>query len=118
MGTEMNTLILGWNRACIGREAAAAELFGQTMAYWEKCQKAGKITSCEPCLIAPHGGDLNGFFFVKGTHQNLMAIQADGEFQDIMIRAGLCLEGFGMNLAWSGVSVGELMTRWAKAIPR
>jgi hypothetical protein len=118
MGIETNALIFGWNRPAFGRETHAAELFGQTVSYFEKLQKSGKLESFEPCFLEIHGGQFNGFFFVKGTHQNLHWMQTDQDFQDILIRAGLCLEGAGIVPSWRGSAVNDVMARWTKAIPR
>lgn len=118
MGIETNAMIFGWNRPVVGRETHAAELFSQTVAYFEKCQKGGKLESFEPCFLEIHGGQFNGFFFLKGTHQNLAWMQSDQDFQDILIRAGLCLEQAGLVPAWRGNAIGEIMARWMKAIPR
>jgi hypothetical protein len=119
MAIETNTLVIGWNRAVPGREHAAAELFGQVVGYYDKQQKSGKITSWEPMFLQQHGGDLNGFFVLKGTGANLDALRSDDEFIDIQMRAGLILQNFGVVPGYSGMAtVQEMMTRWTKAIPR
>jgi hypothetical protein len=118
MGIETNALVFGWNRPVVGREQLAAELFGQTVSYFERCQKSGKLESFEPCFLQIHGGDLNGFFLLKGSQQNLTWMQTDQDFQDILIRAGLCLESAGVVPTWRGPAVNEVMQRWTKAIPR
>lgn len=118
MGIESNALIFSWDRPVVGREGHAAELFGQTVAYFEKCQKNGKLEGWEPCFLQAHGGQMNGFFYLKGTNQNLHWLENDQDFQDIVIRAGLCLERAGVVPAWRGNAVNEVMARWTKAIPR
>ncbi len=118
MGIETNALIFGWNHPYVGREGHAAELFSQTVGYFEKQQKSGKLESFETCFLQAHAGDFNGFFFLRGTHQNLAWIHNDQDFQDIVIRAGLCLDGVGLTPAWRGPAINEMMTRWTKAIPR
>ena len=119
MAMESNTLLIGWNRAVPGREHAAAELFAQTVGYYDKMQKSGKLTSWEPVFLNQHGGDMNGFFLLKGTGSNLNAIVADDEFVDIMLRAGHILQNFGVVHGYSGMNViQDMMGRWTKAIPR
>lgn len=118
MAIEFTSLFVGWNRAVPGREAQAGELFAQAMGYYEKLQKSGKITGFESFFLAPHGGDMNGFTVLKGTCQNLMAIQTDDEFVNIQMRAGHLLQGFGVAQAWTGNQIGDMMALWTKHIPR
>lgn len=119
MALETGALFLGWSRAVPGRESVAGELFAQTVGWYDKQQKAGKITSWEPVFLTPHGGDLAGFFIIRGTHANLNAILADDEFVDIQLRAGHCLENFGVVPAYVGMNViQDMMGRWTKTTPR
>jgi len=118
MAIENNAYIFGWNRAIVGREGVAGELFGTTVAYFEKLQKTGKLESFEPVFLAVHGGDLNGFFYLKGTAANLHWVSQDDEFVDILLRASHCLEGVGFTPAYRGTAINEMMTRWTKNIPR
>ncbi len=118
MTVETNALLIGWNRAVVGREAAAGELFATTVAYYEKLQKTGKITSYEPYFLTQHGGDLNGFFVLKGTGANLHAVQTDDEFVDLILRAQHCLTNVGVIPTYTGNTIQDMMTRWTKSIPR
>jgi hypothetical protein len=118
MAIETQAFLFGWTRVNPGREALAGELFASTLGYWEKLQKAGKIASFEPVFLQAHGGDLNGFFFIKGTHAKLDAVKTDEEFVDLVLRAGHCLDGVGVIPAYTGNVVGEMMTRWTKSAPR
>jgi hypothetical protein len=119
MTIETNTLVIGWNRPTIGREGVAAELFANTQGYLEKQVKANKLTSFEPVFLEAHGGDFNGFWLVKGTHQQIDQLRREDEFVDIVMRALHCVDGFGVNGAYSGQQlIGEMMTRWTKQIPR
>jgi hypothetical protein len=119
MAIETNALFIGWNRSVSGREGQAAELFAATTSYYEKLQKTGKIASWEPMFLQQHGGDLNGFFVLKGTQANLDAVRADEEFVDLILRAGHVLENVGVIPAYAGLpTIGEMMTRWTKQVPR
>ncbi len=118
MKIETEALMIGWNHAIPGREAAAGELFAVALAFYEKQQKAGKITSFEPEIIQAHGGDRNGYFFVKGTHANLDALQSDDEFVDLLMRMTSCLHGVSVNPCYVGKVIPDLMQRWAKSLPR
>src|SRR5438105_15631953 len=89
-------LFLGWNRPARGREAAAVELFGSVIGYLGKQQKAGSVESFEPVFLAAHGGDLNGFIVVRGDHAKLAAMRATDEFQELIARVNMNVDGFGV----------------------
>ena len=112
-----NALIIGWNKAVVGREAMAQELFQSTLAFWGKQQQQGNIESFEPCLFAAHGGDMNGFFFIKGDPQKLDAIQHTDDYTTLVMQAGLCLEGPGFIRGYHGQRLMDLMQSWGKLIP-
>lgn len=118
MAIETGALLVGWNRAISGREGVAAEAFAQTNAYFEKLQKNGKVTSFEPVFLQLHGGDFNGFWLVKGNHQNLDWIRTDEEFTELLLRANHCMTGVGVIPAYTGNNIQELMSRWVKTTPR
>jgi hypothetical protein len=119
MTIETGALIIGWNRAVPGREAAAAELFGTVTSYYEKLQKNGKITNWEPVFLQQHGGDFNGFFIVRGTNTNLDWLVKEDEFVEHNLRAAHCLTNFGVIPAYVGTNtIQEMMQRWTKTIPR
>ena len=114
---QSNVIVFGWNRAVPGREGMAAELFAHTVSYFEKQKASGKLESWTPVFLARHGGDLNGFFLLQGTHANLDAMVSSDEFLDINMRADQYLTGVGIIPGYTGATVQELMTRWTKTIP-
>jgi len=114
---QSNTVMLGWNRAVTGREQLAAELFASTTSWLEKQRTAKRIESWEPVLLGSHGGDLNGFFLIKGTHAQLEGMLGNEEWRDLVFRADHCLLGLGILSAYTGMQVvGELMQQWSKTI--
>ena len=50
----------------------------------------------QPVLLEPHGGDLGGFFLIRGSREQLDRLRADEEFRRISARAGLVVDGFGV----------------------
>ncbi len=46
-------------------------MFGETMAYYGRIQQQGEIAGVEPFFLEPHGGDLGGFFLVRGDRDQL-----------------------------------------------
>ena len=89
-------LFVGWASAARGREAKSLDVFNEALAYYGAKQESGAIEGFEVALLQPHGGDLNGFILVRGSDEQIQALQAEDEFQRLNTRAGLVVEGFGV----------------------
>ena len=107
-------LFIGWNRPIAGREQQAIQLFSKTVEFYGKLQANGRIESFEPVFLGAHGGDLNGFFLLKGEAEKLGDVQRDDTFLDITIEAEYCLEGVGIIPGFIGESLNDVLTRWSK----
>jgi hypothetical protein len=107
-------LFIGWNRPARGREDQAMKLWGKTMEYYGKLQAEGLIESFEPVLLSAHGGDLNGFFLIRGDGQKLAEIRREDDFINFVIEAGYCLDGFGVVSAFIGEGLEAVFNRWSK----
>jgi hypothetical protein len=107
-------LFLGWNRVVVGREKQAMQLFQKSLEYYTKQEKEGRIESFEPVLLDAHGGDLNGFWLLKGSAQKFAEIRQDSAFLDLAIEAEYCMEGFGMVDGYIGEGLTNVLSRWSK----
>ena len=114
---KTNTIMFGWNRPVQGREGIAGELFSTAMSFYEKCKTSGKIESYEPVFLSRHGGDLNGFFLIKGTHEQLDTLLCNDEFVELTMRADHCLSNVGVIQGFTGNMISESMSKWVKTIP-
>lgn len=113
-----NLILFGWNRSIPGREHASSQHFQDFMAYLQAQKTQGVIESFEPVLFEPHGGNVNGFFSIKGDAPKLNAMVASQEWTQHQVRATLHLEGAFVCRAISGPAVAEHMAMWTQAIPR
>ena len=109
-------LFIGWNRAVVGREQQAMQLFQKVVEFYGKLQADGRIESFEPVLLTAHGGDLNGFFLLKGDAEKLAEIRREDTFIDLTFEAGYCLEGFGVIVGYVGEGLTDAFSRWSKLI--
>ena len=109
-------LFIGWNRAVVGREQQAMQLFQKTVEFYGKLQADGRIESFEPVLLSAHGGDLNGFFLLRGEGEKLGEVQRDETFVDLAIEAGYCLEGVGVIPGVIGEGLTDSFSRWSKLL--
>ena len=109
-------LFIGWNRPVVGREQQAMELFQKVVEFYGKLQADGRIESFEPVILAAHGGDLNGFFLLKGEAGKLAELREDDAFVQIVIEAGYCLDGFGVVPGYIGEGLTDVISRWSKVL--
>jgi hypothetical protein len=109
-------LFIGWGEVVRGREAEAVERFNATVEYFEGLQADGAIESFEPVFLEPHGGDLSGFFFLRGDAGRLSALRVDEEFEAIIQRATLIADGVGVVGASMGAAIERQMGSYVEAI--
>ena len=107
-------IFLGWNRPSVGREKQAMQVFQKSLEFYTKLQTEGRIESFEPVILSAHGGDLNGFFLLRGDAEKLSEIRRDETFVDIVIEAEYCVDGFGHVDGYIGEGLDDVITRWAK----
>jgi len=109
-------LFVGWGSSRVGREAAAAKLFQESVAYWDGLKTSGEIESVEMVLLGAHGGDLGGFFLLRGDPEKLGRLSMSPEFERLIMRAGVCLDGVGVVQAVVDAGVMRSMAGWQEAI--
>ena len=112
-----NVALFAWNRSIPGRERISAEHFGQFVQYLGDLQQKGAIQSHEAVFLNPHGGDLNGFFLIRGDSAKLDTLLSSAEWVTHMTRAAMHLEGSGTIRGVTGAMVMERMELWTKTIP-
>ena len=112
-----NVIFFGWNRSIPGREGISAEHFQEYVGYLGGLQQAGQIQSFEAVLLNPHGGDMNGFFLIRGENAQLDALMATDDWMKHMTRGDLHLEGAGAIRGATGDLVMERMQLWGSLLP-
>lgn len=112
-----NTLLFGWNRSLPGREHLSAQHFGEFVDYLGGLVKAGTIDGFDPVFLEPHGGDMNGFFLLRGKAAKLDSLTGSEDWAKHMIRATMHLESAGYVRGHAGEAVMERMQLWTGAIP-
>ena len=105
-------IFLGWNRPTVGREQQAMDVFQKSMEFYGKLQNEGRIESFEPVILSAHGGDMNGFFLLRGDAEKLSEIKRDETFLNIVIED--CVDGFGNIDGYIGDGLNDVISRWAK----
>jgi hypothetical protein len=112
-----NAIFFAWNRSLPGRERLSGEHFNDFVGYLGGLQKSGGIQSFEAVFLNPHGGDMNGFFLIRGDSARLDAVVASDDWVRHMTRAAMHLDGSGAVRAVAGDAVMQRMELWRSLIP-
>lgn len=88
-------LFLGFGAPARGREVQARKVFGEASSYFGTLQKSGELESVEVVILEAHGGDLGGFFLLRGDRESLARVRASAEFERLRLRAAFVVEHFG-----------------------
>jgi hypothetical protein len=112
-----NIILFGWNRSIPGREKISAQHFDEFVKYLGGLQQKGTIQGFETVFLDTHGGDLNGFFLIKGEPAILDTLISTNEWITHMTRASLHLDGSGFVRGVTGNEVMERMALWIGVIP-
>jgi hypothetical protein len=102
-------LFIGWGQTVRGREAPAVEVFNQAVAYYQGLERDGKVEDVDIVVLEPHGGDLAGFILLKGSEEQMAAVQRDDDFQRLMGRSDLVVDNIGVVRAFVGESMRQLI---------
>jgi hypothetical protein len=105
-----SALFVGFGTPVRGREQQAIGVFGEAIALYERLQSQGTIEDYEPILLEPHGGDLGGFFLLRGDAEKLGQVRMSDEFELLNARAALVVEGFGVIGAVTGAGIQRQMS--------
>jgi hypothetical protein len=115
---DSNAIFFGWNRSIPGRERTSGEHFGEFVSYLDGLKKHDSIDSYDVVFLTPHGGDMNGFFIIRGQNAKLDGVMGSEEWGVHMTRAAMHLEGSGAVRGQTGGLVEGLMRRWMGLIPK
>lgn len=100
-------LFIGWGEPVRGREVEAVKAFEDAQEFWTRLQEHGDIESFESVLLAPHGPGLKGFTLLRGTPEQLFALQTSEEFVAVQMRVRLVVD----DLEIVNALIGAGMTR-------
>ena len=109
-------LFIGWGSPVRGREQKGIQVFNEAFDYFGGLQQAGQIESVEAVFLEPHGGDLNGFFLIKGEREQLAGIRVSDEMNRLTLRAGQIVEGFGVVGAQLGDAIQSQVGAYLEAV--
>lgn len=111
-----STLFIGWGAPVTGREAVSLKVFQEAQEYYAGLQRKGDIDSMEPFLLEEHGGDLHGFFLIRGEQGKLDALRSREDFVRLTAKADLVVQNIGIVTAYTGEALGRRMDAYRAAV--
>ncbi len=111
-------VFVGFGQPARAREAQALELWEEAVRLYTELQEAGEIESFEPVLLEPHGGDLGGFFLIRGDRDQIERLRAHEDFRRINTRAGLVVDGLGVIEAYVGSGLADQLTLYREQMAK
>jgi hypothetical protein len=114
---DSSVIVFGWNRSIPGREKVSARHFDDFVKYLGGLQQKGAIKTFDIVFLDVHGGDLNGFFMIRGESGKLDTLVSTTDWITHITRASLHLEGAGVIRGVTGDEIMKRMAIWTSAIP-
>jgi hypothetical protein len=109
-------LFIGFGFPVRGRERQAVNVFSESVEYYSRLQKEGEIESFEPILLEPHGGELGGFFLLRGDQDKLAHVRVSQEFERLMLRGELIVDNLGVVGAFLGERLMSQMSLFGQQV--
>jgi hypothetical protein len=109
-------LFVGFGAPVRGRERQAIKVFNEVSEYYGRLQQQGEIESFEPVLLEPHGGELDGFFLLRGDQDKLARVRGSAEFERHTVRGQLIAENIGVTGAVLGARLMSQMSEYQKQV--
>jgi hypothetical protein len=110
-----SAIFMGWGEPIRGREKVSATVFSEAVDLWSRLQAEGAIESWEAYFLEPHGGDLSGFFLLKGERGKLAEVRTREEMDRIVMRGSMVVSNFGVVGASTGARIEQDMGRYLEA---
>jgi hypothetical protein len=89
-------LFVGFGFPARGREQKAAQVFNEAVELWTRLQNEGEIESWDAVFLEPHGGDLGGFFLLRGDQEKIASVRGSDDLLRVATRAQLIVDNFGI----------------------
>ena len=109
-------LFIGFGAPVRGREQQAIKVFNETFEYYSRLQQEGEIESFEPVLLEPHGGELTGYFLLRGDKDKLARVRGSEEFERLTARADLIVDNLGIVAAFMGERLMSQMSVFSQQV--
>jgi hypothetical protein len=103
-------LFIGFGEVARGREKTALQVYSDSLDYYRSLQEEGLIEGFEVVVLGPNGGDLGGFFLLRGTAKQIDSLRRDKGFQRLAQRMQLIVDRLGITDAYVDEGLAEVMS--------
>jgi len=86
-------LCITWGQVVRGREERGLEVFNEALGYYGRMQQEGRIEGFDVALLEPASG-LNGYLAVRGSAEQIAAIQDDMTWRRLVADSTLVVDDF------------------------
>jgi hypothetical protein len=97
-------VFVGWGMTYPGREQIARKHFVEWTELLTRLQGEGMIERFETILLAPHGGELDGFTLIYGEPEKLAQVRVRDDIHRLQARAAL--DHAKLSVIWAVVGEG------------
>jgi hypothetical protein len=104
-----NVIFLSWKRVNPGYDQQGLELFQEMTHYFDTLQRDKTIQSYDVVFLGLNGGNLSGFFLLRGDSTKLDALQASEEWQVTQGRVQRYMEDPTVIRGMAGDEIQKLM---------
>jgi hypothetical protein len=108
-------LFIGWGTPVRGREERALEVFNDALGLYGRMQQDARIEAFDVVLLAPNR-DLNGYFQLHGSAEQLAAVREDDEFQRVITAAGLIIDDLSVVDGYANEGVARQIGLFQEAV--
>lgn len=99
-----------------GREKQALEVYGESVQYWTRLQQDGQIESFDLTVLAPTGGDVNGFILARGSANQIDALRRTKEFMQMINRVQLVVSHLRVIDAYVDEGLAQIMSQYQEVV--
>jgi hypothetical protein len=110
-------MLIAWGNPVRGSEARGLEVFTEAMGLLGRMQQDGRIESFDVSLLTPNT-DMDGFVSVRGSADQINALNDDPEFIRSTIDAQLVVENLRHIMGWTNEGVATQMQMYSEAIAK
>ena len=109
-------LCIAWGDVVKGGEKRALEAYGESMQYFGRLQEEGRIERFEVVVLAPTGGDVGGFWLLRGTEEQIDSVRRSEEYVTLIQRVQLVVTGLRIADAFLDEGLVQVMGSYQKLV--
>lgn len=108
-------LFIGWGSPVRGREERALDVFNDALGLYGRLQQEGRIERFDVVLLGPNR-DLNGYFELHGSVEQLADVREDEEFERVLTAAGLIVDDLSLIDGYANAGVARQIGLFQEAV--